>query len=1039
LRDQPKCHLLGGTRYEGAESLKAFWSGSTDSQRSERWESYDWEISQWVEGIGSFRAGPATENIPENAPQDASPDAPPDESHGGEGWYRYIAETEAEGIWTIDEDGILTFVNRKFAAMLGEAPGALRGKCLESWIVEPEEASLATSEAMAGPQEAGGYLQFRRRDGQILQAVVVVTPLFDRQGKYQGTLGRVVDRTERQQYWSELRERESRYRLLTDYATDIIVWLSPAGELRYASPAGSRLLGWTHLSGKLWRWVHPQDRRTVVLAWQVLQGQLAQGQSLHTQVCFRFQKQDRSYLWLEVQLTGVIAEGDRPQGVVAVARDVTRRKEAEEVALQTSERLQLAMAGSGNGLWDWVLPNLLYLHPQSLAIVGLPHTLSPCAWLERVHPHYRVRLGKSLYGHLAGTSPDWTLEYPIRHADGTWRWVRQQGRAVARDRHGRVLRLAGTLSDITERKTSQHTLQQQYQRELLLRKIIRDIREQATGEQMFLRAAIAIGEAFRVSGCAIYVRNEQQLTATCVAEFLTGDYPSVLGSRFPVAGNPTAAALLASDRVLAITNVDKSTELGVWQSDLLAVRVQACMAVRTSERGRPTGLVVLHQGGYQRQWTEAEISLLQEVANHLGIAFAQADLLAREKQQNRTLALTKQQAEAANRAKSEFLAMMSHELRTPLNAILGFTDLMLMDTPTPQHQEMLAYVRRSGEDLLRILNDILDFTRAEAEGMELETLVFAPAVLVDEAIAQRRRQIAEGDIAIAVTIAPTVPSQVCGDYRRLGQVLSNLLDNAIKFGNGGAIDVAVDWLEPNQLEITVRDRGIGIAPTHFGKLFTPFMQADLSSTRRYGGTGLGLAIADRLCRLMQGQLWVISGGKVGGQPPANLSAAAVAAVESGSQFGLWVPVGLVSSAGTLVQDTPKAAARSFLQVLVVEDNPVNQRVLRRMLERLGHRTMVATNGRECLAFLQHTYCDLVLMDIHMPEMDGLEATRHIRQGQSRGQLYAHLPSPLPIVAVTANDLAGSREACLAAGMTDYLSKPLTVGTLITCLEKHTGN
>ncbi len=939
-----------------------------------------------------------------------------------EAWYRYIAETEAEGIWAIDEDGILTFVNRKFAAMLGEAPRALQGKALESWLAEPEAAALTA------PQETGGYLQFRRRDGQLLHAVAVVTPLFDRQGKYRGTLGRVVDRTERQRQLTALREREARYRLLTEYATDIIALLTPGGELQYVSPAGTRLLGWTHLPGPLWRWVHPQDRRAVLLVWQVLQGQ-----SLHSQLCFRFQKQDGSYLWLEVQFTGAIAEDGQKSGVVAVARDVTKRKEIEEIALQASERLHLALTGSGDGLWDWEWPDRLYLHPQSLAIVGLTDSLSPCAWLERVHPHYRVRLVQALYAHTAGEHPTWTMEYPIRHASGTWRWVQQKGKVVARDRRGRVLRLAGTLRDITDRKTSQRALQQQYKRELLLDKIVRDIRDQATGEQMFLRAAIAIGETFGVSGCAIYLRGEPQLTATCVAEFLTNPHHSMLGHRFPVAGNPAAVTLLTTDRVLAIANVSQNTELGTWQTDLRTFGVQSCLAVRTAERGRPTGLVVLHQIGYPRPWTTAEIALLQDVARHLSIAFAQADRLLREQRQNRALSQLKQQAEAASRAKSEFLAMMSHELRTPLNAVLGFTELMLLDTLVPKHREMLTLVQQSGQHLLRVLNDILAFTRADNEDSEPMLETFSPAVWVNETIAHWRLPAQERGSRVRVAVGATVPSWVRGDRSRLDQILGKLLDNAIKFGNGQAIEIALTWVEPNHLEVTVRDWGIGIAPTNFNKLFEPFVQADSSATRRYGGTGLGLAIATRLCRQLHGQLWVISGGQVGGHPPPDLKPEDVWAVVTGSQFGLRVAVLPAETA------CHPAVTPSSLQVLVVEDNPVNQRVLRRMLERLGHRTAVVGNGREALTWLQHHHCDLVLMDIHMPEMDGLEATRQIRRSQGQGQLHASLPSPLPIVAVTANNLAESQADCAAVGMTDYLGKPLTIGTLMACLEKYTGN
>jgi signal transduction histidine kinase/ActR/RegA family two-component response regulator len=498
-------------------------------------------------------------------------------------------------------------------------------------------------------------------------------------------------------------------------------------------------------------------------------------------------------------------------------------------------------------------------------------------------------------------------------------------------------------------------------------------------------------------------------------------------------GNPAAVTLLTTDRVVAIANVSQHPELGTWRDDLRALGVQSCLAVRTAERERPTGLVVLHQVGYPRPWTAAEIALLQDVASHLGIAFAQADLLLREQRQNRALSQLKQQAEAASRAKGEFLAMMSHELRTPLNAVLGFTELMMLDTLAPKHREMLTLVHQSGQNLLRVLNDILAFTRAEAEHGEPTLEVFSPAVWVNEAIARWQRPAQERGSTVTVAVGATVPPWVRGDRGRLEQILEKLLDNAVKFGNGRAIEIAVTWVEPNHLEITVRDWGIGIAPADFNKLFEPFVQADLSATRRYGGTGLGLAIADRLCRQLSGQLWVISGGQVGGHPPPDLRTEDVWAVATGSQFGLRVAVLPAET------ESHPSVASSSLQVLVVEDNPVNQRVMRRMLERLGHSTAVVTNGREALTWLQDHHCDLVLMDIHMPEMDGLEATRQIRRSQAQRQLCASLPSPLPIVAVTANDLAESRTDCLAAGMTDYLGKPLTVGMLMACLEKHTGN
>lgn len=831
-------------------------------------------------------------------------------------------------------------------------------------------------------------------------------------------VGTHTDLTERKQAEEKLRAGEERWQLAASGSNDAIWdWKVSTGEV-YFSPRWREMLGYEvdEIPNDFREWetrLHPGDKDSAL---RDIERYFAGETPLYISE-HRLQCKDGSYKWIYTRGKALRDDAGNIIRMTGALTDLTERKQAEEALRISEERWQLAARGTNDGLWDWnLLTGEVYYSPRWKEILGYEDHEMPSRyeeWESRVHPDDLSAIQRALDEHLTGKTSSYAHEFRMRCKDGSYKWIFSRAKAQ-HDDTGKVIRMAGTHTDRTERKQAEEALRESEERYRLLA----------------VNATDFISRHSPENSVSLYISpSSKQLLGYAPEEML---------------GRPFLDWVHPEDRVPMAAEVAK--------------------IIRTPHTGVVTFRIRRKDGEYI--WLESTTRGVRDpqtgkIAEILGSA---RDVTER-KRTEAALRNAKETAEAASQAKSQFLANMSHEIRTPMNGVLGMSELLIGTDLNGKQRRFAETIHSSAETLLNIINDILDFSKIEAGKLELEQIDFDLRQTVEEVADLLAERAHKKGLELACRIHHDVPTAVHGDPHRLRQILTNLIGNAIKFTERGEVVIEVRnaeremrnaelekresenrrigeserhdssiILDPGPwtldsgrsrtphstlhtfLRFAIRDTGIGLKPEEQKRLFQPFVQADGSTTRKYGGTGLGLAISRQLATAMGGDIGVES------------------SYGRGSTF--WVTVALALQHQPATPHFSPGQELQALRVLIVDDNATNRDILHHQLESWGIRNNSAPSGTHALQLLYKAMVwrdpfDLAILDMHMPEMDGIELAKLIKADEAL--------APTRLVMLTSAGQYGNAEAARAAGIEAYLSKPVRQSDLYNCLASLVGD
>jgi PAS domain S-box-containing protein len=657
----------------------------------------------------------------------------------------------------------------------------------------------------------------------------------------------------------------------------------------------------------------------------------------------------------------LFAMGRQVASHLELRRRMLEQERDKENLERVRERLDLVVEAACDGIWDLDL-NLrcVYLSPRVFSMLGLSNTTGEVPLVgiwPMVHPEDRRQAVRKVVRQLRrGRNVD--CEFRCRHIDSGWRWFRVRGVAVPSS-DGESRRLVGSLSDIHDHRLSQQHLQ----------RVSRLLEESQT-----------LG---KIGGWELDLATQQLFWTAETYRIYEVD---------PELYEPSIVSALAFCLPDGRRRMHAAIADAVSHGKAFSLDIELLTARKRHRWVRVTGGAAFDEGNAVRI-----LGAIQDITL--------------QRRFDEELLKAKDAAEAASVAKSAFLAAMSHEIRTPMHTVLGYADLLRCTGLQNEQREFLSAIASAGSSLLRLIDDILDFSKAEAGKVVLECAAFDLQLVVNDVARMMRPQANHKGIDLRVVIDESESLRVLADPQRVHQVLVNLAGNAVKFTSRGSVVISVRMHE-GRVRVTVKDTGIGISEAGLDKLFGDFVQVDSTSKRRYGGTGLGLAISKQLVEAMGGEIGVVSEEGVGSNFWIDLSVPDGSGREAHSESV--DPVGVASvDADTLDGRT----------VLVAEDNRMNLRLVVRVLESFGLEVETAVDGAQAATMACQKSYDLVLMDCLMPGVDGFEATRRIRTHEAAADKRT------PVIALTANALPEDRDMCISAGMDGFVSKPFTKNAL----------
>jgi two-component system, sensor histidine kinase and response regulator len=1027
--------------------------------------------------------------------------------------FRAFVDHAADAFFLHDERFVILDVNRQACESLGYTRDELLG--MTPLDVDPDVTPAALDE-IERKLSAGEMMAFesrhRRKDGTIFP--VEVRGQAFREGGRRFSVAMVRDMTERKKIEVALKESEHRWRSLTEALPQLVWTARPDGYVDYQSTQFGEYFGLSEdkMLGSQWlELLHPDDRERTRLAWQA-----AVERDSDYDLEVRLRRFDGVYRWFKTRGARIRDSEGNTLKWFGTCTDITDGKKAEEALRESEHRWRSLTEALPQLVWTAMPDGACdYFSTQWTQYTGLSTSeLLGWQWMETLHPDDREPTRQLWTNSVAGRSP-YDVEYRVRRADGEYRWFKTRGVPI-RDSEGSVFKWFGTCTDITDLRRTEEAL--------------RESEERFRGT--FENAGVGIAHTHS-----------------------TGRLLRVNEKFCAIVGYPRAELLQKTFR--DITHPDDMT-VSVGSLGMLM---------------RGESAVVRHEKRYVRKdgapvWVELFTSLQRDAAGQPAYAIAVVQDISERRRLDAELRHAKEAAEAANRAKDEFLANVSHEIRTPMNAIMGLTSLVLETDLNDGQRQSLVTVKSAANNLLGIINDLLDFSKIEAGKLELDLGEFWLRATVGDTLRALAVRAHQKGLELVSNVQSDVPDALIGDAGRLRQVLLNLIGNAIKFTEKGEVVVQVraisdvaPAIDDVHLLFTVRDTGIGIPKEKQATIFRAFEQEDSSTTRKYGGTGLGLTISAQLAGLMGGRIDVESepgrgstfsftarfgrsskrGAAGTGESFDRLDnlrvlivddnvtncqileewlrswrmrpvavgdgAAAVDAllhaVKSGAPYSLVLldgrmpdgdgltvarqirkhvdisPTRIIllpsedsginmalsremgisayllkpvqqselletighvmgrttpgSAPAKVTASTPEPRAFSApatpLHILVAEDNEFNVILLKHLFDQRGHSARIASNGREAVELATGDTFDLLLLDIHLPEMDGFAVAQAIREQERASGNH------LPIIAFTARSGKADRERCLAAGMDDFLSKPVQAEALWEVIDR----